>query len=473
MKLSTAASKIREQKLKGESLSGIIKTVCYKNNRADVIQWLSEHSYFGSLYDVIYGVNDSNKWGMLDDEILDLCKGNRRYIIEMGLCRLLRKKPVSVNDLKACGLSFAEALSAYGAIDRWFKGAPCTLSGHLNELGSWSDYFIDEVNCIIPKEYGEVLAPGQSEYQLIIDHFQKDLGFPKEDERKQDLRNIFKELRTTLFKLLVEEVDKQQTFSKGLFIATCFEDISFGSHSQTAVANWVSLEKEVAYGLYNIVNGQTRHDVKKSSYRLLGEFIKEFWSLEAFEGSRWEPIIAFREIQLELFFVGSYPSEKVKRVNILDQYFNRLIDMGFIKEEKNSMSFKWPMLKTLSQEINNDKSEDVFGDFAEFSLLRKAGYQVGKSGGPQYVRRQILTDFYEGTSKLETEIEKEWQGPFTFGRLKKMVYHISHQVSIQKKLGNHAAVSDWESDLKFLKKKYYDTNSSMTFKFPDLKELNR
>lgn len=99
-------------------------------------------------------------------------------------------------------------------------------------------------------------------------------------------------------------------------------------------------------------------------------------------------------------------------------------------------------------------------------ILSVMGYRVGQAGVSVYKRRDLLDHIYE--SRLPkvhtTEYMAGWGSPKSATRLRKLAESIASFTRSAKR--NNAAryataISDWESDLKYLKKTYYHR-----YKFP-------
>lgn len=94
-------------------------------------------------------------------------------------------------------------------------------------------------------------------------------------------------------------------------------------------------------------------------------------------------------------------------------------------------------------------------------ILGYLGYHVGKTGEPSAMRRQtLLSRVFEGPLPPINgpEYMKEWNGPGSPARLKKMAESIASAVKSAKRR-NHAdysvAIEHWEDDLRYLYQEYY------------------
>jgi hypothetical protein len=98
----------------------------------------------------------------------------------------------------------------------------------------------------------------------------------------------------------------------------------------------------------------------------------------------------------------------------------------------------------------------------ERSGLNLCGYRVGKTcGRPPGERKRLLDYFYQ--RKLPNLVKKfhgdDYGAPNSSRRLKKMANNIAWNCKNKKKISAgryRVAIEDWETDLKYLKKTYYD-----------------
>ena len=106
-------------------------------------------------------------------------------------------------------------------------------------------------------------------------------------------------------------------------------------------------------------------------------------------------------------------------------------------------------------------AEDIY--FAnKYSGLKLCGYTVGKTNGLSLdQRKRFLDDFYQrNLPNVVEEIHGNAYGaPNSSLRLKKMAHNISWNCRNKNKISayrNRVAIADWETDLGYLKKQYYD-----------------
>ena len=143
-----------------------------------------------------------------------------------------------------------------------------------------------------------------------------------------------------------------------------------------------------------------------------------------------------------------------------------------ISNELNNLFFKWPSTVPI---ITGDNPKTIIPDnLKELGLLKAMEYKVGKGSTLKPEQRiNILSDIYnfEIPEKFKQifkdEIEK-WGHPKSAPRLEKIAVNISTFVKNAKKRQDskkyEVAIDDWESDLKELKKMFYD--GVYDFKYP-------
>lgn len=115
--------------------------------------------------------------------------------------------------------------------------------------------------------------------------------------------------------------------------------------------------------------------------------------------------------------------------------------------------FTWP---TTAAPVGNG-TINVNG-WPKAGLLSALGYCVGTNGSDINARRQILDSVYEGTlpNVNSREYMAEWGQPQTGNRLNKLADSLASFCRMKKRSDPRAqSVSDWESDLEYLKKKFY------------------
>ncbi|NJO72906.1 MAG: WYL domain-containing protein [Leptolyngbyaceae cyanobacterium RM1_406_9] len=104
-------------------------------------------------------------------------------------------------------------------------------------------------------------------------------------------------------------------------------------------------------------------------------------------------------------------------------------------------------------------------------LLSYCGYKVGANGLPESQRRQILDKiFLQPLPYMKDSLYlSEWGEPNTYKRLKKLAESIAaftRNAKRRKKRDLSKAIQEWESDLAYLKRNFYDNDSRFDFNWP-------
>jgi hypothetical protein len=95
----------------------------------------------------------------------------------------------------------------------------------------------------------------------------------------------------------------------------------------------------------------------------------------------------------------------------------------------------------------------------EVGVLKSIGYQVGLHSIPLHERRRLLSRVYEHklTMALESAYLNEWGSVGSSLRLKKLAHTIASLTrNMKRRNGDAPSIEDWESDLAYLKQRYYD-----------------
>jgi hypothetical protein len=126
--------------------------------------------------------------------------------------------------------------------------------------------------------------------------------------------------------------------------------------------------------------------------------------------------------------------------------------------------FSWPNTSIFKRRVDKLSELNLTFLAQEKGLLKVFGYQVGNKGLPKIQRRRILKKVYEFDLELirnHVDIENlnEWSTPKSTQRLSKIAHSIAAFTRNAKRKTNvdyTQSISDWESDLKWLKEEYYD-----------------
>jgi len=148
---------------------------------------------------------------------------------------------------------------------------------------------------------------------------------------------------------------------------------------------------------------------------------------------------------------------------ILDEFAENHSALEFLI----NWGFDWPSTQVSLWSGN----EELVADWPEKGLLGSLNYKVGRSGLLTNERRKILTRaFVDNVPKeLPVSYTKDWGIPESQQRLKKIANSIAAFCRIAKLRTSHNsedAIHDWEADLKWLHKKYYEPKG-FRFNWPD------
>jgi hypothetical protein len=103
--------------------------------------------------------------------------------------------------------------------------------------------------------------------------------------------------------------------------------------------------------------------------------------------------------------------------------------------------------------------------------LRAIGYRVGSRGGEDADRRRVLVRAYGARvpARFGEDYAAYWGNPRTSARLERMARTIARQFRLglaRRTVDNALALTDWYSDLNWLKRKYYD--GRCRFRWPSI-----
>lgn len=118
--------------------------------------------------------------------------------------------------------------------------------------------------------------------------------------------------------------------------------------------------------------------------------------------------------------------------------------------------FGWP-----STDVGKPTGEQTFNGRHAEGMLKFFGYAVGRTGGVSVASRRLILDaiFSSGLPPInDAEYMRGWSVPTSPMRLKRLAYELAGFAKNAKKNGSADytdAIADWESDLKYLYRKYY------------------
>lgn len=130
--------------------------------------------------------------------------------------------------------------------------------------------------------------------------------------------------------------------------------------------------------------------------------------------------------------------------------------------------FRWPDTSVVLKSRRLDSLDLDAEDAGVLSLL---GYNVRRGGPESFERRRVLGNLFLGNVSLPRRLPDkhlvQWGEASSVARLKKMAFSIAQFVRLQKQKDSPSeqAIEKWESDLNFLKEKYYAPFTSM-FNWP-------
>lgn len=128
--------------------------------------------------------------------------------------------------------------------------------------------------------------------------------------------------------------------------------------------------------------------------------------------------------------------------------------------------FDWPHVSLTDVELYLGRFEKQFYDE---SPLKKLGYRVGKSSKLTMQERQyILRKAFESVPATNLEPYK-WGAKKSPSRLESLAKHLINQINNFRRIRTRNytyAIQDWESDLEFLKSKFYDNKFADEFIWP-------
>ncbi|MBD1823447.1 hypothetical protein H6F51_13240 [Cyanobacteria bacterium FACHB-DQ100] len=185
--------------------------------------------------------------------------------------------------------------------------------------------------------------------------------------------------------------------------------------------------------------------------------------LERIVNSEWNNPDVLREVHHELQF-----RTRKKARTLLARISARLTEL------KDTKTFVWPTTTATVKVGSKNLSEDVFK--YEEGLLKLYGYKVGVNGLPENQRRQILDDIFLHSLPSIDNVAylSEWGQLGTAKRLKKLADSIAAFTRNARRRNAGAfdkAIRDWEADLAYLKRTYYDERFS--FQWPRTNTASR
>ena len=136
--------------------------------------------------------------------------------------------------------------------------------------------------------------------------------------------------------------------------------------------------------------------------------------------------------------------------------------------------FKWPDTVIAPRSLTGTPVDER--SWPQKGMLKYKGYSVGSSSNVTCWKRQIiLREVYENQlpNVMDSDYMAQWGRPQSAKRLKKMAESLAafaKNAKRKRSQGNFdVAIADWEEDLAWLKKEFYDGVYSKVFSWPNLK----
>jgi hypothetical protein len=139
-----------------------------------------------------------------------------------------------------------------------------------------------------------------------------------------------------------------------------------------------------------------------------------------------------------------------------------------------NMGFDWPVAAPMS--ASRVSVNFNLEGAPEPGILKLVGYHVGKTGLPDGRRREILRDLFErielchGTGVDIADHVAQWGSPHSAQRLHKIARTLRSLADLEARKTSadmSEAIADRESDLRWLKMTYYDSDPVMRFQWPE------
>jgi hypothetical protein len=161
---------------------------------------------------------------------------------------------------------------------------------------------------------------------------------------------------------------------------------------------------------------------------------------------------------------------KKRRIKHLSYFFLPVPDEFADAYHRGFEGFRWPSTLTNPESA---ASAD-FDSFPALGVLGYVGYRVGKNGKSEEERREILRELFSSTQLppvSEEELREAWGGSESAMRLRRIGESIARFCRGAKNQDHEfadysEAISDWESDLAWLKREFYAGRFNTNFEWP-------
>jgi len=238
------------------------------------------------------------------------------------------------------------------------------------------------------------------------------------------------------------------------FVIKCMQNIRIVSASQVKpISQFSSFNASPTNSINTQVEQHLNTQVKQRPYLKY-----DIHELKGIATLGWNNIKILNEIHYELQF-----RSRKKSVDLRNRIAFRLNQLQGIQD-------RWPTT-TIARKNDPNSAPPPFK--YEEGLLKYYGYRVGINGLSQSERWQILdTVFLYPLSQINSTVYShdylsEWGEPKSAKRLKKLADSIatfSRNAKRRNQANMSTAIQDWETDLAYLKSKYY--NSNFSFQYP-------
>lgn len=198
---------------------------------------------------------------------------------------------------------------------------------------------------------------------------------------------------------------------------------------------------------------------ENSELLILGKYNHQESLVESFlDNQRGTPLrICSQEMLLSWIYTGCDPN---RHRESLPQFIE---GHPALERVRDLLEDRWPQPGEGIPSVSSRTGGDIFNVEVEEGPLRRSGYQVGKTGEMIKTRQDVLKEVF-------TEAREEFPGTYPIGyldkwgkpesgmRLEKMARSIATFCRNQKRMSNPSeqAISDWESDLEWLKREFYN-----------------
>jgi hypothetical protein len=173
-----------------------------------------------------------------------------------------------------------------------------------------------------------------------------------------------------------------------------------------------------------------------------------------------------QELLLAWLFTGDDPLAKPSRM--LDAHAE---EHPALKYLLSLGGFRWPSTDA-GEQTGEVEIHDLLEDLPQVGLLKHMGYSVGMNGLGSQSRHEILEEVFLSEALpvvTSSDYMREWGERQSAKRLRKMANSIAtfcRNAKHRSWSDMDEAIADWEEDLDWLKKRFYDGHLSLQFRWP-------